>query len=90
MIWLEDSVSKVRRFFMWHKSGAMRWVCCLVWLVTAFASLHYGMVQMGYDLRTTALLATLGPVVNYVFAVAGLVSLVWWVMHLLKGCGECH
>ena len=72
-----------------YKSGSSKWLCCLVWLVTGFASLHYGMMQLGYDLRFTPLLASLGPVVNYLFAAAGVVSLAWWVMWVLKGCDDC-
>ena len=70
-----------------HKSGP-KWLHCLVWLVTGVAALHYGLMQLGWDLRTTPMLAALGPAVNYLFAAAGLVSLAWWVMWVLRGCDE--
>jgi len=70
-----------------HKSGN-KWLCCLVWFLTGFASLHYGLMAMGYDLRMMQPLAALAPFTSYLFAAAGLVSLVWWLMWVMKGCDE--
>lgn len=88
MIYVGIFFLKVRRLLM-CKSGN-KWLSMLVWLLTGVASLHYGMMQLGYDLRTSGPLASLHPVLNYLFAAAGLVSLVWWVMWVLGGCEECR
>lgn len=55
------------------------------WLITALGSLHVGLQELGYNLLSHPMLMGSSHIFGYVFGLAGLVSLVMFVMHC---CGE--
>jgi len=59
------------------------------WPVTALASLHIGLVSMGFDITHTAFvqnnLMSLSTPIQWIIGLAGLLSLISFVM-VLTGC----
>ncbi|MGA9530735.1 MAG: hypothetical protein WBQ73_02490 [Candidatus Babeliales bacterium] len=64
----------------------------VTWLITALAAIHLGALVYGYDFFLSPLmqnnLHTLIVPIHYLFGLAGIVSLVWWVSSVFLGCGS--
>lgn len=66
------------------KSG-MKLLGSVVWVLTALAALHLGLVALGYNVLSLANLGNLEKPLAYVFGLSGVASL---VMFFMPGCCE--
>lgn len=67
-------------------------VGCVTWLITAVASIHWGLVEMKVNVFKIFLGANSGPIeslVYYAFGAAGAVSLAMLAQHWMKGGDSC-
>jgi len=73
-------------------SGILKYVGMASWFITAVASIHIAMVQMGYNLISLDPMQSWYAPLCYVVGLAGLFSLVMLVMAVTGACkcaGSC-
>jgi uncharacterized membrane protein YuzA (DUF378 family) len=61
----------------------------IVWLLTAIGCIHIGLMAMGHDLLMMVGMHHMGQIIGYIFGIAGVLSLVMFVMSLTKDHCDC-
>jgi hypothetical protein len=73
------------------KHGIMGWIGWLSWVITALASINLGLRVFNYDFFSTDFMmgnmSQLTVPMHYLFLIAGLVSLAFFVMSAMGHCG---
>lgn len=69
------------------KSPGMYALTAAVWIITAIGSLHVGLMAMGYNMLHMQFLAGLARPIEYIFGIAGVLSLILFVVH--GSCCHC-
>ncbi len=72
------------------KSPVMKLVGNVVWLITALASIHIGLMALGYNVLDMAHISQFSRTIDYVIGVAGVISLLMMIMWLGSGCSSCE
>lgn len=73
------------------KHGVMGWIGKLSWVITALASINYGLRPFNYDFFSTEFMMVnmqqfIVPL-HYLILIAGLVSFAFFVMAVMGYCG---
>lgn len=61
-------------------------VAHIVWFVTAIGAIHLGLMAAGYNLIDTLHLGHLARTIDYIFGIAGVLSLIMLVMCMTSSC----
>ncbi len=69
------------------RSPAMKIVASVVWALTAIGCIHIGLLALNYNFLSMAPLVHFARPLEYIFGIAGVISLVLFVMH--SGCCWC-
>lgn len=70
-------------------SPILRFVGMIVWVITALAAIHMGLLAMGYDVIAKAGLSNMDTTIMYIVGISGVISLALFIMMIFckKGCG---
>jgi dipeptide/tripeptide permease len=80
--------NKKRRIFM-MRTPLMKTVGMAVWFLTALCAMYVGAVAWGYDFLAHPSLAHFRMPLVYIFGIAGVVSMVMFLMAVLGKHGCC-
>jgi uncharacterized membrane protein YuzA (DUF378 family) len=74
-------------------SPVMKFLALGSWVITALASINIGLAAMGYDFFQsnfvlTNMMGLIKPM-YYIIGIAGLISLVLFIMACMGGCAKC-
>ena len=72
------------------KSPLMKTLGTIVWVITALASIHIGLMAMGYNVLDMAHISQYSRTIDYIVGIAGVISLLMLIMMLGSGCGSCE
>jgi len=71
------------------KSPALKMVWDVAVVLSALCAIHVGLVELGFDVMAMGGLTELKMYVNYIFGIAGVTTLVLFIMGLVTDCDVC-
>lgn len=73
------------------RSPVVKVLFSVVWFLTAVAAIHIGLMAMGYNMLSMHILANFAKPLEYIFGIAGVISLLLFFMHTAtcKCNGNC-
>ncbi len=69
--------------------GIWGWICCVAWVISALGAINWGLLALKFDIfERLQMLSNLRMPLLYIVGIAGVISLIGWIQHVIKGC-EC-